>query len=135
MNVNARLAQSLSHLPLKRKFLIQTALVALGTIALAVIAARMQYLDLTGTRQAGLKAQTEMALGVIEGYADQAKRGALDEDEAKARAIALGAKVSGSVSKKTDLVVAGPGAGSKLADAEKHGVKVIDEDAWIALSS
>ena len=46
MNVNARLAQSLSHLPLKRKFLIQTALVALGTIALAVIAARMQYLDL-----------------------------------------------------------------------------------------
>ena len=88
MNVNARLAQSLSHLPLKRKFLIQTALVALGTIALAVIAARMQYLDLTGTRQEGLKAQTEMALGVIEGYADQAKRGALDEDEAKARALA-----------------------------------------------
>ena len=88
MNVNARLAQSLSHLPLKRKFLIQTALVALGTIALAVIAARMQYLDLTGTRQEGLKAQTEMALGVIEGYADQVKRGALDEDEAKARALA-----------------------------------------------
>ena len=50
MNLNARLAQSLSHLPLKRTFLIQTALVALGTIALAVIAARMQYLDLTGTR-------------------------------------------------------------------------------------
>lgn len=59
----------------------------------------------------------------------------MTRDEAKARAIALGAKVSGSVSKKTDLVVAGPGAGSKLADAEKHGVKVIDEDAWIALSS
>jgi DNA ligase (NAD+) len=58
----------------------------------------------------------------------------MTRDEAKARAIALGAKVSGSVSKKTDLVVAGPGAGSKLADAEKHGVKVIDEDAWIALS-
>ncbi|WP_454259250.1 methyl-accepting chemotaxis protein [Pseudoxanthomonas mexicana] len=88
MNLNARLAQSLSHLPLKRKFLIQTALVALGTIALAVIAARMQYLDLTGTRQEGLKAQTEMALGVIEGYAEQAKRGALDEDKAKARALA-----------------------------------------------
>lgn len=59
----------------------------------------------------------------------------MTRDEAKARAIALGAKVSGSVSKKTDLVVAGPGAGSKLAEAEKHGVKVIDEDAWIALSS
>lgn len=59
----------------------------------------------------------------------------MTRDEAKARAISLGAKVSGSVSKKTDLVVAGPGAGSKLAEAEKHGVKVIDEDAWIELSS
>jgi DNA ligase (NAD+) len=58
----------------------------------------------------------------------------MTRDEAKARAIALGAKVSGSVSKKTDLVVAGPGAGSKLAEAEKHGVNVIDEDAWIELS-
>ena len=63
--------------------------------------------------------------------------GALEKmtrDEAKARATALGAKVSGSVSRKTDLVVAGPGAGSKLAEAEKLGVKVIDEDAWIELS-
>jgi len=58
----------------------------------------------------------------------------MTRDEAKARAVALGAKVSGSVSAKTSLVVAGPGAGSKLAEAEKHGVKVIDEDAWIALS-
>ncbi len=59
----------------------------------------------------------------------------MTRDEAKARAIALGAKVAGSVSKKTDLLVAGPRAGSKLAEAEKHGVKVIDEDAWIKLSS
>ncbi|MGD9981918.1 MAG: NAD-dependent DNA ligase LigA [Hyphomonadaceae bacterium] len=59
----------------------------------------------------------------------------MTRDEAKARAMALGAKVSGSVSSKTNLVVAGPGAGSKLAEAEKLGVKVIDEDAWIKLSS
>jgi len=62
--------------------------------------------------------------------------GALEKmtrEEAKAQAERLGAKAAGSVSKKTDFVVAGPGAGSKLTDAKKFGVEVLSEDEWLNL--
>jgi DNA ligase (NAD+) len=62
--------------------------------------------------------------------------GALEKmtrEEAKTQAERLGAHASGSVSKKTDFVVAGPGAGSKLSDAKKLGIKVLSEEEWLKL--
>lgn len=57
----------------------------------------------------------------------------MSRDDAKERLVALGAKVAGSVSKKTDLVIAGEAAGSKLAKAQELGINVIDEAEMIRL--
>jgi DNA ligase (NAD+) len=75
-----------------------------------------------GERPQPLDGQTWVLTGSLEG---------MTRDEGKERLQALGAKVAGSVSKKTATVVAGPGAGSKLAKAEDLGVEVIDEATFV----
>ena len=91
----------------------------------ADLASELEILEVERPRTEGAVAgKTVVFTGALERFT---------RDEAKARAESLGAKVSGSVSKKTDYLVAGPGAGSKLADAQKHGVEVLTEDQWLAL--
>ena len=90
----------MSNLPMKRKFLMQTVLVAIGIVTLAVVAARLQYLDLNSTRQAGLRAQTEMAISVIEGYAARAEAGEMELATAQATAqISPTAAITSSTSR------------------------------------
>ncbi len=81
-------------------------------------------MELPATASSPVAGQTVVFTGSLE---------QMTREEAKAMAERLGAKVAGSVSKKTDLVVAGPGAGSKLAKAAEFGVTVVDEDGWFAL--
>ncbi len=111
-----------------------------GTVAEAIVQffAEPHNLDVVN---ALLQVVTPTALEAVQSNTAVAGKtvvftGALEKftrEEAKATAERLGAKVAGSVSKKTDILVAGPGAGSKLKDAEKHGVKVFSEVQWLSL--
>ncbi len=96
---------------------------ALAALLAEVTVAPEERIDTTGSPVAG---KTVVFTGALE---------RMTRDEAKAMAERLGAKVAGSVSKKTDILVAGPGAGSKLKTAAELGVTVIDEAGWFDLIS
>ena len=87
MNLISRWNQYFSNLSVRRKLNLLTALIAVGVIALAVIAARMQYLDLTDTRKDSLKIQVELTYGILDHYHRLAETGELTEPAAKAAAL------------------------------------------------
>ncbi|MCM0033467.1 NAD-dependent DNA ligase LigA [Sandarakinorhabdus limnophila] len=91
---------------------------------LAALLAEVTPQPLPEVKQTGLSGKTIVFTGALE---------KCTREEAEAQAELLGAKTSGSVSAKTSLLVAGPGAGSKLAKAQALGVQVVDEDGWLAL--
>ena len=94
---------------------------ALAALSEEVRVLPLEAIDTSATPVAG---KTVVFTGTLE---------KMTRSEAKARAEASGAKVAGSVSKKTDIVIAGPGAGSKLTKAQDLGVEVMSEDDWLAL--
>ncbi len=87
MNLMHRWQHYFSNLSVRRKLNLLTLLIALGVIALSVIAARMQYLDLTETRKTALKTQVELSYGILQHYHRLAGTGELSEDAAKAAAL------------------------------------------------
>jgi DNA ligase (NAD+) len=91
---------------------------------LAALLAEVTPQPLPEVKQTGLSGKTIVFTGALE---------KCTREEAEAQAELLGAKTSGSVSAKTSLLVAGPGAGSKLAKAQSLGIQVVDEDGWLAL--
>ncbi len=90
----------------------------------ADLLAQVTPVPLPAVVQTGLSGKTIVFTGALEKFTREA---------AEAQAEALGAKTSGSVSSKTSLLVAGPGAGSKLAKAQALGIQVVDEDGWLAI--
>jgi DNA ligase (NAD+) len=90
-------------------------------------AAGVRFVDEASEEDSGPRPLEGLTVVVTGTLADHTRDGAKDALQSR------GAKVTGSVSKKTDFVVAGPGAGSKLAEAKKHGVTVLTEDEWLKM--